>query len=253
MTKDPAVLFYTADFIAGTITMSDEQRGKYILLLCLQHQKGFLTEKDMLNICKTYDFDIWEKFIKEGDLYYNERMRRESEKRAKYSESRRINRQKGEAKKEDMLNICKTYDKHMENENINININNNKDKGGMGGKEKEKKEEIDISPLPSVSEIIELYHSICESFPVLKFVSEARKEKIRTRVREMKDLETIKTVFTKMEASKFLKGDNDRKWKATFDWLFDNSKNWVKIYEGNYDNKEFKLDKSFETPKEWQE
>ena len=244
MSKDPAILFYTSDFITGTLTMTDAQRGKYIVLLCLQHQQGGLTEEDMLNICKTHDDKIFAKFIKNEDgLYYNQRMKDESDKRKKYSESRSKNRK----------NICQSYDKHMENENINININNNKDKGGMGGKEKEKKEEIDISPLPSVSEIIELYHSICESFPVLKFVSEARKEKIRTRVREMKDLETIKTVFTKMEASKFLKGDNDRKWKATFDWLFDNSKNWVKIYEGNYDNKEFKLDKSFETPKEWQE
>lgn len=28
MAKDPAVLFYTADFITGTLTMTDEQRGK---------------------------------------------------------------------------------------------------------------------------------------------------------------------------------------------------------------------------------
>ncbi|TRZ80528.1 DUF1376 domain-containing protein [bacterium] len=49
--KDPAVLFYTQDFITGTILMTDEQRGKYIMLLCLQHQNGKLTERDMLKIC----------------------------------------------------------------------------------------------------------------------------------------------------------------------------------------------------------
>ena len=43
MSKDPAILFYTGDFITGTLTMTDDQRGKYILLLCLQHQKGRLT------------------------------------------------------------------------------------------------------------------------------------------------------------------------------------------------------------------
>ena len=48
MGKDPAVLFYTGDFLVGTITMNYEQKGKYIQLLCLQHQSGRLTEEEML-------------------------------------------------------------------------------------------------------------------------------------------------------------------------------------------------------------
>ena len=121
MTKDPAVLFYTADFITGTFTMTDAQRGQYILLLCLQHQKGYLTEKDMLNICKTYDEDIYCKFIVKDGKYYNERMKYESDKRKKYSESRRKNRSitdesNKKVKKENNISI--TYDKHMVNENI---------------------------------------------------------------------------------------------------------------------------------------
>jgi hypothetical protein len=98
--------------------MTDEQRGKYILLLCLQHQKGYLSEKDMLSVCKTYDKDIYEKFIHDGDNFYNERMKIESNKRREYSESRSNNRK---SKKK----ICKTYDKHMENENEDINNINN--------------------------------------------------------------------------------------------------------------------------------
>lgn len=128
--KDPAFLFYSSDFITGTYFMRDEQIGKYIKLLCMQHQKGRLNEKDMLNICKTYDEDIYNKFIKDEEgNYYNKRLEEETIKRKKYSESRRNNRKKKEKedeKKEDIKNICKTYDKHMgnENENINININN---------------------------------------------------------------------------------------------------------------------------------
>ena len=49
MAKDPAVLFYTSDFLSGTFTMTNEQVGMYIRLLCLQHQKGKLSEKDMLS------------------------------------------------------------------------------------------------------------------------------------------------------------------------------------------------------------
>ena len=112
MGKDPAVLFYTSDFLTGTFTFTDEQVGKYIRLLCLQHQKGILTEKDMLNICQTYDKDVYAKFVKKDGFYYNERMSEETERRKSYSESRRKNR----VTKKDMSNICKTYDKHMETE-----------------------------------------------------------------------------------------------------------------------------------------
>lgn len=108
MAKDPAVLFYTSDFLSGTYTMTDEQVGKYIRLLCLQHQKGRLSEKDMQSICKAYDVEIWSKFEKENDEYFNVKMEQESKRRKKYTESRRNN-----AKKEDMQSICSTYEKHM--------------------------------------------------------------------------------------------------------------------------------------------
>lgn len=40
--KDPAVLFYTKDWLEGTAAMFSEEKGVYIDLLCYQHQKGFL-------------------------------------------------------------------------------------------------------------------------------------------------------------------------------------------------------------------
>ena len=114
MGKDPAVLFYTQDFITGTLLMSDEQRGKYILLLCFQHQKGFLTEHDMLKICTTHDDVIWAKFIKEGDHYVNKRMREEAERRKKYCENRRKNRMN---KSSDNIEVSKVHmSSHMETE-----------------------------------------------------------------------------------------------------------------------------------------
>lgn len=110
--KDPAVLFYTSDFLSGTMTMTNEEVGMYIRLLCLQHQKGKLTEKDMLSICRTYVQDVYSKFTKIDDFYINKRMQDETEKRSKYTESRRNN-----AKKK------KAYAKHMGNENENVIIN----------------------------------------------------------------------------------------------------------------------------------
>ena len=81
----------------------------------------------MLNICKTYDEDIFAKFEKNGQgLFFNKRMDEEIIKRKSYSESRRKNRAGGKKKsKKDMSNTSKTYDKHMEDENKDININVN--------------------------------------------------------------------------------------------------------------------------------
>lgn len=86
-----------------------------------------------------------------------------------------------------------------------------------------------------------MWNETCTGFPKLFTLSEPRKNKMRLRIAEMGGLEKalplIKQIFEKMQQSKFLKGDNKRGWKASFDWLFENDKNWVKVYEGNYDNK----------------
>lgn len=90
-------------------------------------------------------------------------------------------------------------------------------------------------------EIKDLWNSICIGYARMVVISDARKNKIRNRVAEMggveKAMPLIKLVFEKAQASSFLKGDNKRGWKASFDWFFENDKNWVKVYEGNYDDK----------------
>ena len=124
MSKDPSFLFYSSDFLTGTMLMTNEQVGKYIRLICLQHQKGHLSEKDMLNICNSHDEDIWLKFVQDKQgKYYNVRCEEEINRRRKYSQSRSNNRKSGSKNKKDMKNISKSYVKHMENENENENIN----------------------------------------------------------------------------------------------------------------------------------
>lgn len=90
-------------------------------------------------------------------------------------------------------------------------------------------------------EIKDMWNEVCTGYPKLHSLSESRKNKMRNRVAEMggaeKALLLLREIFTKMQVSNFLKGDNRRGWKASFDWLFENDKNWVKVYEGNYDNR----------------
>lgn len=90
-------------------------------------------------------------------------------------------------------------------------------------------------------DIVEKWNSICgEYLPKVQKLSEARKQKIKSRLQEFGKQEawmpTIEALFEEIAASDFLRGDNNKGWTATFDWIFDSPKNWVKVMEGNYNN-----------------
>lgn len=149
--KSPAVNFYTSDFLTGTTFMSNKTVGAYIRILSYQHQLGHLSEEYINKII--YDLDenekqqLFSKLIKDKKgNYYNERMDNEIFKKQKYSESRANNRKNKITYEKDMNNICKSYDKHMENEIEvvidNINNNNKEDKDKIIREEKETNIEI---------------------------------------------------------------------------------------------------------------
>lgn len=81
--------------------------------------------------------------------------------------------------------------------------------------------------------VIELFHSICVSYPKVRVLSEARKKAIKARFNQY-TIDDFTEVFEKAEASDFLKGKNDHNWSATFDWLIAD-KNMAKVLDGNYD------------------
>lgn len=67
----------------------------------------------------------------------------------------------------------------------------------------------------------------------VSFLSKDRKKKIALRLKEYKNLLEIFTyVLKKSETSNFLLNGNF----YTFDWLFENDTNILKVYEGKYDN-----------------
>lgn len=104
-------------------------------------------------------------------------------------------------------------------------------------KDKEEEKDIDKESKEKVTceQVVDLYRSICVSYPKVISLSEARKRAIRARLK-MYSMDDFGMLFEKAEASSFLKGANNRNWSATFDWLLKES-NMVKVLEGNYDNK----------------
>lgn len=114
--KDPAFLFYSQDFYTGVATLTMEDRGKYITLLCLMHQQGRMTEETICFLVGSVSDNLKSKFrIDEKGFWYNERLEIESEKRSKYTESRRINGGKGGRPKYKEEHKGKHKDIHMDN------------------------------------------------------------------------------------------------------------------------------------------
>lgn len=81
--------------------------------------------------------------------------------------------------------------------------------------------------------VTELYHEHCPNLPKIREMTSARKKTIKA----WGSIEEITEVFIKAGKSDFLNGDNDRKWKADFDWVIKPT-NRVKILEGKYTKNE---------------
>ena len=131
MAKDPAFLFYSSDFLNGVADLTMEERGQFITLLCLQHQKGTLTDKTIRLSLGSVSVDVLSKFSKDKDgNYFNERLNEEIEKRIQFTESRRNNGSKGGRPKNNTkpLGLAKhnLMEDVNENENEDININKSK-------------------------------------------------------------------------------------------------------------------------------
>lgn len=143
MAKDPAFLFYPEKFINGTLFMTDEQTGKYIKLLCHQHQNGGMISKEDFENFVGDDKKVRSKFVETNDGFFNERMMVEIEKRKKKSNNLSAN-----AKKrwdEHKQKQCKSNAKAMPSKDTNTNkdINVIKDDNKKNKETKHKHGEYD--------------------------------------------------------------------------------------------------------------
>jgi uncharacterized protein YdaU (DUF1376 family) len=145
--KDPAFLFYSSDFLSGVQDLTMEERGQYITLLCLQHQKGHLTEKMIRLSCGNAAADVMAKFRHDEDgNFYNERLEEEIEKRKVHTEKQRQRAIDGWEKRKNKTSSHATADATAlplgnENENVNIISSSLKERKEVTG-EKETKEEV---------------------------------------------------------------------------------------------------------------
>lgn len=121
--KDPAFLFYSSDFLTGVTDLTMEERGQFITMLCLQHQKGHLSEKTIRLSVGLVSVDVRNKFALDNDgNLYNEVLEKHIEDRLKFTESRRNNGLKGGRPKKEEKPLGKPSANLPEDENENENI-----------------------------------------------------------------------------------------------------------------------------------
>ncbi len=81
---------------------------------------------------------------------------------------------------------------------------------------------------------VESYNSICQSLPKCVRLTDKRRKDIK-KIMDKYSEEEILQAFTNIEASDFCKGENNRGWKANFDFILREDK-FVSALEGRYNN-----------------
>ena len=101
------------------------------------------------------------------------------------------------------------------------------------------REEEDKANKPEISnkpqQLADRYNAICTNLPKVVRLTDKRCLTVRRIYSKGYTTEQLDEAFRRAQASSFCTGQNDRHWKADFDWLL-NENNLVKVLEGKYDN-----------------
>lgn len=143
---------------------------------------------------------------------------------------------KGDKAYTDHIQDVSTMDTQVRLGQGSVRLETGEDSGGEGNVEATA-DEPPAPPRQSIDyeSIKSLYNSVCKSFPCCTVMSESRKKSIKARFASGYTMQGFETLFNKAEASGFLKGRNDRNWKASFDWLIKDA-NMAKVLDGNFDD-----------------
>ena len=96
-------------------------------------------------------------------------------------------------------------------------------------------EESNKTKISKAQEVVDRYNAICTNLPRVVRLTDKRRRAVRLIYGKGYTPEQLDEVFRKAQSSSFCGGQNDRHWKADFDWLL-NESNLVKVLEGKYDN-----------------
>lgn len=221
--KSPAFSFYASNFIAGTLTYSLRERGAYITLLAWQWDHGSIPDEAkarcrVLGCTPREERLVWntlrDQFSVEDGVLKNHRLECEREKQQKHVElAITFGRQGGKKSQEQR-------------------------KGGSNPPPTPPQPSsfsLSPSPSPSVSpsQLVERWNTTMTiPIPQVKILTEKRRRKLLSRIRELPDLEIWTKLFRYINTQEWCRGEGSHSdWTATLDWLIHSQDNLVKQLE----------------------
>ena len=119
MAKDPATLWYFNDWHGGTVTFSRHLKGCYMDLLYAQFNSGRLSLDEIKTVLGSDFGSSWptlqKKFKTENNLFFNERLENELNKRKSFTKSRREN---ATSQKHMLMHMENVNEIKIENKNL---------------------------------------------------------------------------------------------------------------------------------------
>ena len=98
--------------------------------------------------------------------------------------------------------------------------------------------------------ITELYNEICVSLPKVCKLSPERRRHLKVLFDHKYTVGDFEKVFRTVQSTPFLRGENERGWRAAFDWIIKPA-NFLKVLENNYGRAE-KSKPSYDTDALWE-
>lgn len=204
----------------------------------LYEEAGYLPiEYDRITFELRTEFSLVKSVINDFDLFHFDDEKFWSETAI---ERLKVRMDKSEKARNSVLSRWSKYERNTDVLHSNNGRNTRKRKERTvkerKGEEKKEEEKSDSSKENLYQDFLASYHTLCPSLPKITKLTDQRKSHLRARISDHGE-ETVREVFRIAGQSKFLNGDNQNRWQASFDWILAPT-NFMKILEGNYNNKQ---------------
>lgn len=235
------ISFYPSDWLGGTRRLSAEETGVYITLVCQMYEDAGAIERDderLHRLCgtksrRTFSLTLdrlisMGKIMEDDGLLSNVRVQEEIEKITKVSAKAKAAadaRWKRKPNKNNGGTNAGASSRHMPTINhkpLTINQDIFSDEN--------------IPPTPHDYEVAaQLYNEMASraNLPKVQKLTEARKTKLRARLKDAGGIDGWTAALAHVESSTFLTGANRDGWKADLDFMLQES-SFTKIMEGSY-------------------
>jgi uncharacterized protein YdaU (DUF1376 family) len=246
--SDTWMPFYVGDYLSATGRLTTEQHGAYLLILLDYWKNGPPPNDDaVLAQIARLTLGAWRKakpaligyFEVRDGLLIQKRVEKERERATDITEKRS---RAGKASAEARAKSNKPATPVPTRVGANGHHNGRPSQSQLQvSNETIASTIVDVSAEPTdkpltVDEIVEAWNlrMVPQGFAAVRRLTDQRRKQTKARLRE-NTFDDWQAVFAAIERSAFLRGENDRGWRADFDFLLQ-PKSFTKILEGSYDH-----------------